>query len=83
MRIGLLQINPIVGDLAGNARRIAEAARQAAAKGAHLLVAPELSLVGYLPRDLLLSPAFVARSRKDPSQEIHDWRRVLRIQNAA
>src|SRR5436190_21521140 len=62
VKIGLLQINPTVGDLAGNARLIAEAARQAAARGAQLIVAPELSLVGYLPRDLLLSPAFVARS---------------------
>jgi NAD+ synthase (glutamine-hydrolysing) len=62
VKIGLLQINPTVGDLAGNALLLAEAARQAAASGAQLLVAPELSLVGYLPRDLLLSPAFVARS---------------------
>src|SRR5436190_12476389 len=62
VKIGLLQINPTVGDLAGNARLIADAARQAADRGASLIVAPELSLVGYLPRDLLLSPAFVTRS---------------------
>jgi predicted amidohydrolase len=54
MKIALLQINPTVGDLAGNARLIAEALRDARARGADLAVTPELALVGYLPRDLLL-----------------------------
>src|SRR5438132_11664208 len=62
MKIALLQINPIVGDLAGNARLIADAVRAAGAAGADLAVTPELALVGYLPRDLLLSPEFVERS---------------------
>jgi len=62
MKIALLQINPIVGDVAGNARLIAQAVREAAAKGADLAVTPELALVGYLPRDLLLSAGFVKRS---------------------
>jgi len=62
MKIALLQINPIVGDVAGNARLIAQAVREAAAKGADLAVTPELALVGYLPRDLLLSAGFVTRS---------------------
>jgi NAD+ synthase (glutamine-hydrolysing) len=62
VKVGLLQINPTVGDLGGNARLIATAAREAAARDADVIVAPELSIVGYLPRDLLLSPAFVARS---------------------
>src|SRR5713226_9554331 len=62
MKIALLQINPTVGDLAGNARRIASAARDAGAKGADLAVTPELALVGYLPRDLLLSAGLVKRS---------------------
>ena len=62
MKIGLLQINPTVGDLGGNARLIAEALREAGARGADLAITPELALVGYLPRDLLLDPAFVARS---------------------
>ena len=58
MKIALLQINPTVGDLAGNARLIADAvARGRALEGADLAVTPELALVGYLPRDLLLSPA--------------------------
>jgi NAD+ synthase/NAD+ synthase (glutamine-hydrolysing) len=62
MKIALLQINPTVGDLAGNARLIANALRQAAACGADLAITPELALVGYLPRDLLLSAGFVRRS---------------------
>jgi NAD+ synthase/NAD+ synthase (glutamine-hydrolysing) len=62
MKIALLQIDPTVGDLAGNARLIADAVRRAGAQGVDLAVTPELALVGYLPRDLLLSDGFVARS---------------------
>ena len=62
MNIALLQIDPLVGDLAGNARLIAEATREAGRQGADLAVTPELAIVGYLPRDLLLSGAFVAQS---------------------
>ncbi|MDT7835261.1 NAD+ synthase [Aquabacterium sp. OR-4] len=59
VRVALAQINATVGDLPGNARRLAEAARQAHAAGAALLLAPELSLTGYPPEDLLLRPAFM------------------------
>jgi NAD+ synthetase len=59
MKIGLLQINTTVGDLAGNAARIAEAVRQAQGLGAELCLAPEMALTGYPPRDLLLAQAFV------------------------
>ena len=62
MKIALLQVNPTVGDLAGNARLILDALRAASAAGADLAATPELALVGYLPRDLLLSPGFVRRS---------------------
>jgi NAD+ synthase (glutamine-hydrolysing) len=62
VKIALLQINPTVGDLSGNADLVADAARQAATRGADLTVTPELALVGYLPRDLLLSADFVERS---------------------
>ena len=61
MKIALLQINPTVGDLTGNARLIADAAAEAHRAGAGLAVTPELALAGYLPRDLLLSPGFVHR----------------------
>ncbi len=62
MKIALLQINPTVGDVAGNARLILDALKVASAAGADLAATPELALVGYLPRDLLLSPGFVRRS---------------------
>ena len=59
MRVALLQINPTVGDLEGNARLIAEAARAAWQQGARVALAPELGLCGYPPEDLLLRPAFL------------------------
>jgi len=62
VKIALLQIDPTVGDLAGNAQLIADAAREAGSLGADLAVTPELALVGYLPRDLLLGEEFVRRS---------------------
>ena len=54
MRIALIQSNPLVGDLRGNAAALLRDARQAAAAGAQLALAPELALWGYPPRDLLL-----------------------------
>src|ERR1700722_9011541 len=62
VKIALLQINPTVGDLQGNSRLIVEAVEKAARLGADLSVTPELALVGYLPRDLLLSEGFVRHS---------------------
>ncbi len=60
LRLALAQLNTTVGDLAGNARLVLEAAREAAAQGAALIAAPELAITGYPPEDLLLRPAFVA-----------------------
>jgi NAD+ synthase (glutamine-hydrolysing) len=60
MRIGLAQINTIVGDLAGNSRRILEAYRTLVAQGAELVIYPELVVSGYPPRDLLFKKRFVA-----------------------
>jgi NAD+ synthetase len=64
MKCALLQINATVGDIAANAGRIANAVREAAARGAELCLTPELALVGYPPRDLLLYPAFVAQAEE-------------------
>ena len=61
MRIALAQINPLVGDLSGNGVQLLEACRHAAADGADLVVAPELALWGYPPRDLLLRPSLRQR----------------------
>lgn len=60
MKIAIAQLNPIIGDLTGNAQRILAAAQQAAAQSAQLFLTPELSLCGYPPRDLLMYPGFVA-----------------------
>ena len=57
--IALVQFNATVGDLAGNAQRIAQWSREAYAQGARLVITPELSLTGYPPEDLLLRPAFM------------------------
>jgi len=57
--VALAQLNATVGDLAGNGRRIVDAARQAYMQGARLVLTPELGLCGYPPEDLLLRPAFM------------------------
>jgi len=62
LRIALLQINPTAGDLDGNAALILRAARAAQAQSAGLMVTSELALMGYLPRDLLMSQGFVRRA---------------------
>ncbi len=58
MRIALAQFNPVVGDIAGNTRKILDLAKAAMADGADILVTPELALTGYPPEDLLLRPHF-------------------------
>ena len=55
----IAQLNFVVGDLAGNAKKIVDAARQAYADGARLLLTPELSLCGYAAEDLFLRPTFI------------------------
>jgi len=61
MRIGLLQLNPTVGAYDENRAKLEEAYTRAVAQGAELVVAPELFLCGYPPRDLLLRDDFVQR----------------------
>src|ERR1022692_3265083 len=62
MRLALLQINPTAGDLEGNSSLIVRAARAAEVRGADLMVTPELALMGYLPRDLLMNRGFIQRA---------------------
>ncbi len=63
LRIALAQLNPIVGDISGNAELARQARAEAAKKGADLLVLSELFLVGYPPEDLVLKPAFIRAAR--------------------
>ena len=61
VRIAMVQDNFFVGDIVGNGRRIIERANAARVHGAHLVVFPELALVGYPPEDLLYRPGFIAQ----------------------
>ncbi len=59
MRIALAQINPTVGDIPGNGRKIVEMIERARQGGAQLVVFPELAITGYPPKDLLLKRQFI------------------------
>src|SRR5215217_5304170 len=59
LRVALAQINPTVGDIRGNARKIFEQIARARDEGAALVVFPELALTGYPPEDLLLKTSFL------------------------
>jgi NAD+ synthase (glutamine-hydrolysing) len=61
MRLGLLQLNATIGAYEKNRTRIEEAYREAVTRGAELVLAPELALCGYPPRDLLLRDDFIQR----------------------
>jgi NAD+ synthetase len=60
VRLALAPLNPTVGDIAGNVR-LAEQAARAAARGAYLVLLPELAVCGYPPKDLLAEHGFVQR----------------------
>ncbi|HKW60002.1 MAG TPA: NAD+ synthase [Candidatus Dormibacteraeota bacterium] len=59
MRIALAQVNPTVGDLAGNARLVVDWIGRARDAGADIVCFPELVITGYPPEDLVLKPSFV------------------------
>src|SRR6185503_13273751 len=63
LKIALAQLNPVVGDLAGNAAKLRKARAEAAALGADLVVFSELFITGYPPEDLVRKPAFAAATR--------------------
>ena len=64
MKIALGQINPTIGDFAGNAAKIVDFARRARAAGASLVLFPELAICGYPPRDLVERTTFVDHNRQ-------------------
>ena len=63
LRLALAQINPTVGDLAGNAALITQSVNQAVAAGAHIAIFPEMVLTGYPVEDLALRPSFQVASK--------------------
>ena len=64
LRLAMAQINPIVGDLAGNSRQILEKIQQAQDQGSKLVLFPELALTGYPIEDLALSKDFLKESEQ-------------------
>jgi NAD+ synthase (glutamine-hydrolysing) len=60
VKIGILQLNSTIGDYEANCRKLLAAYKQAVQQGAEFVLAPELFLCGYPPRDLLLRPDFIA-----------------------
>ncbi len=64
MKLALAQINPTVGDFAGNAHLIRDFAVRAAGQSADLVIFPELSVCGYPPADLLEKSSFLARAQQ-------------------
>ena len=63
LRVAIGQVNPTVGDLAGNVELVRRVVAEAEAAGAAVAVLPELVVTGYPPEDLLLKPGFVAEAR--------------------
>ena len=59
LELSVAQLNFTVGDMAGNAQKIMDAARRAYAKGVRLLITPELSICGYAAEDLFLRASFI------------------------
>jgi NAD+ synthase (glutamine-hydrolysing) len=68
VKIALAQINPTVGDFAGNARLILDFTTRAAVQSADLVIFPELAISGYPPADLLEKSSFLARARQTLDQ---------------
>ena len=64
MKVGIAQINTIVGDLKGNQEKILESYHELCARGAEIVVFPELTICGYPPRDLLLKSDFVVHNEE-------------------
>jgi NAD+ synthase (glutamine-hydrolysing) len=76
MKIALAQINPTVGDLAGNRRLAQEAAEKAASAGADCVVLPELAMTGYPPMDLLERDRFVEHQLDELDELAKTSRRI-------
>jgi NAD+ synthase (glutamine-hydrolysing) len=64
LRVGLSQLNQVVGDLAGNEQRILADYQRAVAEGCNVVVFPELAITGYPPEDLLLKGAFIRQNNE-------------------
>jgi NAD+ synthase (glutamine-hydrolysing) len=79
VKIALGQINPTVGDFAGNAAKIIDFSRRARSAGAGLILFPELAVCGYPPRDLVERPSFVLRNRETAERIARETRGIAVI----
>ena len=70
IRIGMAQINPTVGDLSSNTKKIIQFIDEAKSLGADLLTFPELAITGYPPEDLLLKPQFIKQNKESLNEVI-------------
>src|SRR4030095_10688498 len=78
-RIAMVQMNPTVGDLDGNVRRILVWLREAKKAKPDLVAFPELAVTGYPPEDLLLKPQFVADNRRALNEVIRACRDCVAV----
>jgi NAD+ synthase (glutamine-hydrolysing) len=79
MRLALAQINPVVGDLAGNRDLIRGRLADAKAQDADLVLFPELAVTGYPPEDLLLRPGFVRAAEQTLAEIARDAHGIVAI----
>jgi NAD+ synthase (glutamine-hydrolysing) len=79
MKIAVGQLNPTIGDLRGNFKRIKSMTMQARKDGARLIIFPELAITGYPPRDLLLYDAFLESVESIIREEILPLSRGIAI----
>ena len=78
-RIAMVQMNPTVGDLDGNVRRITAWLREAKKAKADLVAFPELAITGYPPEDLLLKPRFVEDNRRALQEVVRHCRGIATV----
>jgi NAD+ synthase (glutamine-hydrolysing) len=78
-RIAMVQMNPTVGDLDGNVRRITGWLREAKKAKADLVAFPELAITGYPPEDLLLKPRFIADNRRALQEVVRHCRGLAAV----
>src|SRR5205085_5146216 len=79
MRLGLAQIDSVVGDLDGNAKRILSRVEEAKAQGVDVLLFPELIVTGYPPEDLLLRRGFIDASARTLEQVARSCRGIAAL----
>ncbi len=79
IRIALAQINPTVGDLDGNRRKIIQAIKNARQQGADIVATPEMGITGYPPEDLLLKKYFVRDNARTLHSLISETKNIVAI----